>query len=287
VFYAPGDGSHWFPAIVGSARVSYTDAKLGVDETRDVLVWTPVVDGPVAVDWEQAEPAAFKVDALARVPQHEAGFDTLAAAATSARNYSQWQRDFGQWVGRSQPLELLRSARTKLVSRPDESERDFRIRLQTTQREQREAEMASLREKYASKLATLEDRVRRAETAVERQTQQASESKVQAGVSVAATIFAAVLGRKAVSTTTLGRATTAARGMGRIGRESQDVARAQGELKATIEKRDALAQTLDAELQAIAARWDQARDEPLERLLIKPKRGGVSVQLVALVWTPR
>jgi hypothetical protein len=31
--------------------------------------------------------------------------------------------------------------------------------------------------------------------------------------------------------------------------------------------------------------WE-ARDEPLERVLVKPKRGGTSVQLVALVWIP-
>jgi uncharacterized damage-inducible protein DinB len=74
--------------------------------------------------------------------------------------------------------------------------------------------------------------------------------------------------------------------MGRIGRESQDVARAQDELNATTAKRDELARTLDAELQSIAARWDEARDEELERILVKPKRGGVSVQLVALVWLP-
>jgi hypothetical protein len=74
--------------------------------------------------------------------------------------------------------------------------------------------------------------------------------------------------------------------MGRVGREAQDVQRAQAEVKAQREKRDELTRALDGELQAIGERWD-ARDEPLERVLVKPKRGGVSVQLVALVWVPR
>jgi hypothetical protein len=106
-------------------------------------------------------------------------------------------------------------------------------------------------------------------------------------VSVAATIFSAVIGRRAVSATTPGRATTAARGMGRIGKESQDVERAQADSKAAVEKRDELARTVDAEVERIAARWDEARDERLERVLVKPKRGGVSVQLVALLWIPQ
>jgi hypothetical protein len=143
-----------------------------------------------------------------------------------------------------------------------------------------------MRARYGSKLATLEDRVRRAEAAVERQQEQASESKVHAGVSMAATIFGAFLGRKAISATTLGRATTAARGVGRVGREAKDVERAAADLRLQQEKHAELTRTLDAELQAVGARWD-ARREPLERILVKPRRGGTSVQLVALVWVPR
>lgn len=286
-FFAPGTGAVWAPVLVGSARVSYSDAKLGIDETRDVLVSTPFVDGPVAVDWEHAEPAEFAVADLARAPGHHASFERLPAAATAVKNYAVWTKSFTQWAGSSQTLELFRSPRTGLTSRADESERDFRVRLQTTLRERRDAEMAKVREKYASKLATLEDRVRRAEAGMARQQEQASESKLQAGVSIAATIFGAMLGRKAVSASTLGRATTAARGVSRIGRESQDVTRADSELKAVTGKRDEVAAALEAELQAIADRWDAARDETLERVLVKPKRGGVAVQLVALTWVPQ
>jgi hypothetical protein len=121
---------------------------------------------------------------------------------------------------------------------------------------------------------------------VQREEQQVSDSKLQAGVSIAATIFGAILGRKAVSASTLGRATTAARGASRVGREAQDVERAKTEVEALTAKRNELAQAMDGELQAIADRWD-LRDEPLDRVLVKPKRGGTSVQLVALVWVPR
>ena len=173
-----------------------------------------------------------------------------------------------------------------MVSQPDENERDFRIRLQTTIREQRDAEMAKVRERYASRLGTLDDRVRRAESAVQREQEQATESKLQTGVSVAATIFGALLGRKAISASTLGRATTAARSVGRIGRASQDVARAEADLGAVKSKHDELTAALNDELQAIADRWDASGDT-LDRVVVKPKRGGVAVQLVALVWLPR
>jgi hypothetical protein len=274
------------PFLLGAARVEYSDAKLGVSESRHITTITPIVDGPVAVDWEHAEPAGFDVNDLSRDARATRTFAALPPAASVPRKYTQWTKDFAQWVGRSQALELLRSPETREVSHADESERDFRVRLQTMRREERDREMTKLRDRYASKLAILDDRLRRAQAAVEREEQQASDSKLQTGVSMAATIFGALLGRKAVSASTLGRATTTARGMSRIGREARDVERAEAELKAAQAKRDDLARTMDEQLRAIAARWD-TRDEPLQRVLVKPKRGGTSVQLVALVWVPR
>ena len=52
--------------LLGAARVSYSDAKNGIDETRDVTVITPIGDGAVAVNWDQAEPADFTVNDLAK-----------------------------------------------------------------------------------------------------------------------------------------------------------------------------------------------------------------------------
>lgn len=79
------------------------------------------------------------------------------------------------------------------------------------------------------------------------------------------------------------RATTTARGVGRASKEAQDVARAKenvGSVQAQMEE-------LDAELQAAIASLDaryHPATEPLETISLKPKRGGVTVQLVALVW---
>jgi len=285
-YFAPGDGDVWTPALVGAARINYTDTKLGIDETRDVVITTPIVDGPVPVDWEHGEPADFDVRGLQKHPPHVAAFDPLPAAATAARKYAQWSKDFGGWILQAQAIELLKSAKTKVVSHPDETERDFRIRLQTTVREQRDADMAKVRERYASRLSTLDDRLRRAESAVQKQQEQATESKLQTGVSVAATIFGALMGRSAISASTLGRATTAARSVSRIGRETQDVARAEADLGAVKAKHDEMTAALNEELQAISDRSDASGDT-LDRVVVKPKRGGVAVQLVALVWLPR
>lgn len=285
-FFVPG-GDSYVPMVLGVARVSYSDAKLGLDETREVAVLTPIGDGPVAVDWEHAEPADFPVTDLLKAPEGDAAtFAALPAAAAKPRSYATWEKDFSRWAAQSQSIELFKSPRVKLLSAPEESERDFRVRLGHEAREARDAALAKVRGKYASKLTTLRDRIRRAEQAVQVQSEQASGAKVSAAVSLGATIFGALLGRKAVSASTLGRATTAARGMGKVGKEAQDVTRASETVAALTQQLNDLQAALEADLQAVSAEWDPAADL-LERVLVKPKRGGVSVQLVALAWVPR
>ncbi len=285
-FFAPG-GDSFVPMVLGVARVSYSDAKLGLDETRDVAVLTPIADGPVAIDWEQAEPADFAVKDLQKAPAGAAAtFAALPAAAAKPKNYATWQKDFSRWAAQSQSIELFKSPRATMTSSPDESERDFRIRLGSDAREARDAAIAKIRDQYATKLTAIQDRIRRAEQAVQVQAEQSSGAKIGAALSVGATIFGALLGRKAVSASTLGRATTAARGMGRVGKEAQDVTRATENVTALTQQQSELQAALEADLQAVAAEWDLST-EALERVVVKPKRGGVSVQLVALAWVPR
>jgi Bacterial protein of unknown function (DUF853) len=283
-FFVPGGGSY-APMLMGAARISYSDSKLGLDETRDVTLVTPIADAAVAVNWDEAEPADFRVNDLSKTAPAGAMFAPLPSAATKPKNFSTWQKDFARWATQTQSIELFKSRRATLLSAPDESERDFRIRLQTEAREARDAALAKVRGKYAPKMTALQARIRRAEQTVQVQSEQATGAKMGAAVSVGAAIFGALIGRKAVSASTLGRAATAARGMGRIGKEAQDVTRASENVAALRTQLSELEAQLEGDLQAVTADWDLT-NEPFERVLVKPKRGGVSVQLVALVWIP-
>ena len=88
--------------LLGVARVSYSDAKLGLDDTRMVTVVTPITDGAVAVDWDRAEIADFTVDYLLKAPPTGATFADVPAPAAKAKNYATWEKDFSQWLAQSQ-----------------------------------------------------------------------------------------------------------------------------------------------------------------------------------------
>ena len=290
-YYIPVRGSGdanakltYHPALLGAAEVRYSDSKT-VDMTQQVTLLASLADGPVSLDWSTAATLDLPVEDLDSEPQTGAQFVEAPSDATKAKSYAGWRKDLASWLYRNQRLELLESPTLDIVSNPGESERDFRVRLQQLGREQRDDEVEKLRRKYAPKLEQLEERKRRAEQAVARETEQAKGQKVQTAISFGATLLSSFLGRKRASLTTLGRATTAVRGVGRSMKESQDVDRAEDNVTAISQK---LAD-LEAEFQAETAALERSLDpqtEQLEKVSLKPTKANIAVKLLTLAWAP-
>jgi hypothetical protein len=287
-YVLPNNGAtftEFVPVLYGAARVQYTDTKRGIDVTRSVQAIVSFANGPIPVDWERAEETPHPPESLTPPTASPAApHQPLPPPALDKKRYAKWSKDFGTWVSRAQPLKIYSVPSMKLVSKPGESERDFQARLQLAGRETRDAAIEKLRERYAPKLARLQDKARKAEEAVGKEQQQASQQKLQTAVSIGATMLGALMGRRAVSLSTLGRATTAARGVGRSTKETQDVANAQERLQEAQAELAALEGALQQEVAAIeGAAPGRVGVETIE---IKPKRGGVDVRIVALAWKP-
>ena len=273
------------PMVLGAAEIHYSKAK-SVDLTQELTVLANINDGPIAVDWDQAAAADLPVQDLEGAPADGAGFANLPAVAGKAKSYDSWKKDFAGWVYRTQKVELFESPSLDLISAPGESERDFRVRLQQLAREKRDEAVQKLRQKYARKIAALEERRRRAEQAVAREAEQASGQKVQTAISFGATILSSFFGRKTMSLSTLGRATTAARSVSKTMKESSDVGRAQETVEAVTQQLADLDAQLKAETEAIQQSGD-AQTEELERVNLKPTKSNISVKLLSLVWAPQ
>ena len=172
------------------------------------------------------------------------------------------------------------------MSKPGESEADFRGRLQQDAREERDAAADRLRQKYAARLASLQERLRRAEQAVGREKQESMQAGVQTAISVGATVLGAIFGRKAVSSATIGRATTAARSAGRTMKQAGDVQRAEETEGAIRQQIQALEDELQAEL-AAAVRGDRSgRRRRSRRSRCARRRRTSPCRRVGLVWLP-
>ena len=206
------------------------------------------------------------------------------AKGTESRSVPNAPRDFGQWIARAQALRVFVAPSLKLASTPDETEREFQVRVQHAVCESRDADVEALRARYAPKIARVAEKARKAQDIVGREEQQVEQQKLQTAFSIGATMLGALMGRKAATLSTLGRATTAARGVGRSIKESQDVAKAQERLAEAQQELAALEAQLEEEIAGIGS--ETAAAVSIETVEIKPKRGAVEIQLVAPAWQP-
>ncbi len=288
-FFVPARGRGgsllYRPRLYGAAKVNFVDAKLKIDFARDATFTTAITDNAIPVNWEDAQPIDVPASDLERTPVEGAKFAELPPAASKAKNYAAWQKDFVTWLYGGQQVELFYSPGANNVSQPGEDERDFRIRLTQSTREKRDKLVEQLRKKYAPKVLALQERIRKAQAAVDREKSQADQQKMQTAISFGATLLGALGGRKINSSGNIGKATTAIRGASRTMKEGQDIARAEDTVKAYQQQ---LAD-LNAEVEAQAAEMASAVDpqtEVFETLTIKPKKTNINVQLCALVWAP-
>ncbi|MDI9645051.1 MAG: ATP-binding protein [Candidatus Verstraetearchaeota archaeon] len=277
---APGEMGQavYVPSLLGIAQVRYSDAKSGVSWTREVCVEVPITDDPIPVDWGKARELPCPPD-LERSPPSNSMFAELPKAASNPKNYAAWEKGFAAWLQETRKLELFVSPSLGETSKLGESESDFRIRMQLLAREVRDREVDKIRKKYAPKLARLEERIRKAKAALEREELQAKEQKYQAAISAGSALLGALLGRKAVS-----GVKTTARDLGRTAKQEEDVKGSRENLESLQRERAALERELESEINALE-KFDPLT-ERLYRVAVTPKKGEITVRLVALVWSP-
>jgi len=265
--------------------VRFADTKAKADVTHTIALLTPIKDEVVAVDWADAEELEIALDEVEKNPASGIDYAPLPAAASQPANYAKWAKELASVIQSNRRLQLFKSPKFGAISAVGESEGDFRVRLQLAARERRDQMARALRAKYEPKFNALNERIRRAEQAIEREAAQARSAKLSTAVSVASTLLGALFGRKTISAATVSRAGSSLRGATRAMEQSQDVARA-GE---TAEAMKQQLSDLEARFQEELAQAESAYDptlEVFETLELKPKKGDVLVKLVALAWVP-
>lgn len=274
---------HYEPCLFGAAQVELSDAKLGVNELRDVLFATPVTDSAAPVNWDESEALDLPLNELMKQPTPGATFAALPSPAANPRNYAAWQKSFTAWLAQNCSVGLWRSNALKEVSHPGEDERDFRIRLLHRAHEVRDAESEKVRQKYASRFNTLNDRLMRARQRVDVEKEQVKAQSMNTMLTIGTSLLGAFMGRKAVSAANAGRIGTAARSAGKIGKEKADVARAEESVASVEQQLQQLEAEFQKELTAVASLIDPS-SEKFDKITIKPKRTGIQVRFVALGW---
>jgi len=294
----PAEAHEAFAAVtrrIGGARLLYRPTLLGTADLHfakgsEVDLWdtrtyaAPLAAGVGAGVWEDAGSLDDLPD-LGDQPEPGAGFADAPGSALNAKTYGTWEKAFKTYLYQQATVALFGCPDLKLQGAPGETAADVRIRAREAVRERRDEQLEKLRKKYAPKLNGLHERIRKAEDKVGREKDQFQSQTMQTAISVGATVLGALLGRRAVSVGTVGRATTAARGATRAARERDDIARAQGDLVALREELAGLEAEFQEQATELGGSIDPETVEITEQV-VRPRKADITVRRVGLTWLP-
>lgn len=271
------------PAIFAAGKIYFQDAKLSLAAEQEGAFVLPMGRG--SLDWAEAQDCDLSTNDLEKVGEQGARFETIPTVAAKLKSYETWKKAFIDFLFRTRTMQLLKSLASNQISRHDENEQQFRQRLDQQTREFRDRSIEAVRVKFQAKLKAIDDRLLRAQQAVEREQEQSRNQKMQTVISFGNAVLGAILGRKKVTASTVGKASTAMRGIGRSMKESKDVGRAQDTMESLQQDRQNLEQQMNDEVQRLTSSVNPWT-EPLQPIEIRPKKTNISVREFCLAWAP-
>ena len=271
------------PVILGAVSLNFTDSKLAVDLIKDLTFITPITDGSIPVDWANSQQIEIDIKNLQKNPEN-ANFMDLPPEASKPANYESWKKDFIDWLYRNQKLNLFKVKNLKEISKVEESERDFKIRIDILIREDRDNMTQKLRQKYASKMRSLQEKIQRTESILRLQQEQAQQQKIQTAFSLGSTLIGAFMGRK-IARYSARRASDVMRGVTRTAKEKNDVNKALQTLQSYQRQFLDLETEFKAEVVEIENKIRRNLTD-LETITLKLDKKDISVKLLSLTWVP-
>jgi len=272
------------PGLFGSARVHFENKSAGIDESRDVCLLISEVSEVSATVWDDGADQDQSPE-LATKPESGAKFAPLPGALSKVKTYNELSTALKEHLYRSQRIGQWKCKALKQLSVANESEGDFRVRLQQLVKEQRDLAVEKLRVKYAPKLAAAAESLRKAQQKLEKEKTQAKSETFNAALQFGTSILGAMFGRKLASASNLGKAATSMRAATRAAGQRQDVTLAEESIEAIQQKIDDLNADFEAESTKIRDAMPDDNLE-LEEIAVRPKKTDVVITNLALAWTP-
>ncbi len=267
------------PGLLAMGNVLFNDRTRGIAVTRRV---TRLVYGRAlreVVNWEEAVAVELDPRELLKQPESRALFAPVPPSLNTTAKIKRVERDFVDHLYREQTLELFFSPVLKLYSRPEESERDFKIRLAQAARERRDAEVDALRRRFQPRFDRLQLQLLREQRELEEDKQELAARGREEWLAGAETL-AGMLGlgrRRALSSAATRRRMTAA--------AKAEVAESEAEIARLQEEIAELRRDLETDIAHISQRWEEAL-ETITTYVVRPKKTDCVVDLVALAWLP-
>ncbi len=265
------------PALYGEGSMHFIRKTADLDLWRDARRMIPCQRGFPSDMWDSSEPLPDDVDFLDE-PEDEFGFAALPNELLSKGKYRTYRARLKDYLYRHCSQTLYKSPLLKGYAPPGD-ESDAKAHFAHQVHEQRDEAIEKMRDKYESKLKSIQKKIHSAEDRLERETDQYEQAKRSSWISVGSTLMGALLGGRRSG---IG---TAARGFGRASQQKGDIGRAEENLELLQEDFEEMERELQDELDELKERYHPESLE-LEATEIPPRKSDLKAEDPMILWTP-
>jgi len=275
--------ARYVAAAVGRVHLRYDDTKADLvadEEYEAVLMPLDAAADPstaTAVDYDDR-------DLLTSAPPGIA-YVLTGAPLKSKSFWSNLERDLVAHLVRSRSLEILANRPLKLFSRAGESREDFAARCQAAAADGADADAAKLRDKYATKVQSLEAQRQAAESRAEVLSAEAKGRQHEELLSTATSILGSFLGGRSRSSKLATDLRRAAGQRTRTSTTNERLGAAQSKTAELAQRMTDLEAELAEELSAITTGWDQ-KAAAIDTVPVGLEKTDVQVTQLVLAWVP-
>ncbi|GIW75738.1 MAG: ATP-binding protein [Phycisphaerae bacterium] len=276
---------HYVPYVLGTADVFFQDRKSGITVERYCAKVAPMTEGPVSVDWDKSSDLSIPEDELEQNPTEIATFCPVPAAAFRVEQYNLWSKQLADSIYRNYSLQLWYCEQTDQFSRWDESEHEFRIRLEPILTRKRDEIAEKIKKRYETRLSNQQEKIRKEQQRLEREKSEAATSRWASVFQVFGSLLQAFLGRRKMTMGNIGRVATTTRSIGRTIKQSSDVTRVEENLESYLQQYATLEQQMEEEIRSAIQDLDASAVE-LKPYVINPRKTDIKIRLIMLAWMP-
>jgi hypothetical protein len=271
------------PTLLALGSIRFIDRKVRIDKLQKTRLLVDPSKVSAIIRWEEAESIDIDPTSLPQQPEADARFGTVPSELNTPAEFKSFSKDFLDYLYRGNLLNIHYHSIANLYGQPDESEREFKIRVQQMLREKRDDEVEKLRRKYTTQLQKVEAKLYREqqELAQDQATYagRKREEVLSAGESIISVL--GVFGRSR-STTAFSKA---ARKRRLTAKAKADVDESVREIARLQEEIQGIRSSMEQQIADINNMWD-AKLKEIQTYTVRPKKSNCSIDMVSLAWTP-
>lgn len=266
--------------LVFKCSVHFADSAKNIDLTNELNYKFYLQKEASTVNFEELE--ELKENSFETNERNNSNYYETPIFIQNEKELKQIQKDFTDFIYRTNKLSLFKNEDLKIISKQNESLTDFKIRIQDRLNEKIDEQIESLQEKFSKTNDSIDDKLNKLFDKLEKEQLQANTTTTDALISIGTSLLGAFFG-KSTTASTLGKVASSAKGATKILKEKSDVKYVEGEIQQLQIEKEELQKTLENEISKINEE-NKISNFQIEEIFIKPKRTDIFNIKLELLW---